>query len=68
MYCLLFNIVTTLVFLNGPTPASLSCIFGRFQANNTIFQTNHYEKMSIQYTVLGFKPTTSQTLVVTHNH
>ena len=43
-----------IVFLNGPTPASFSFIFGLFQANiNTIFTTNQCEKniqMSIQYT------------------
>ena len=36
--------------------------------NNTNFTTNQCEKMSIQYTVPGFEPTTFLTLVVTHNH
>ena len=46
-------------FKNGPTPASFLFIFGLLQANIiTIFTTNIREKMSIQYTVLGFEPTT----------
>ena len=39
---------------NGPAPASFSFIFGLFQTNIT----NICEKMSIQYTVPGFEPTT----------
>ena len=33
-------------FLNGPSPASSSFIFGLCQTNNTICTTNHCEKMS----------------------
>ena len=52
-----------------PTPASFSFIFGLFkQTNNTIFTTIQFEKMSIQYTALGFESTTFRTWVVTHNH
>ena len=32
-------------------------LFSSFQTNFTIFTTNKCEKMSIQYTVLGFEPT-----------
>ena len=46
---------------NGPTPASISFIFGLIQTKNKIFTTNQSEKMSIQYTAPGFKPTTPQT-------
>ena len=45
-------------FLKGPTPASFSFIFGLFKQTLQIFTTNICEKMSIQYTVLGFEPTT----------
>ena len=45
-------------FLNGPIPASFSFIFWSFQTNITIFTTNICEKISIQYTVPGFEPTT----------
>ena len=47
-----------IVFLNGPTPASFSFIFSLFQTNKTKFTTNQCEKMSIQYTALGFEPMT----------
>ena len=47
------------VFLNRPTPASFSFIFGLFQTNvDIIFTMNQCEKMSNQYTAPGFKPTT----------
>ena len=36
-------------------------VFWSFQTNDTIFRTNQCEKMSIQYTVPGFQPITSQT-------
>ena len=49
------------LFLNGPSPASFSFIFGLFQTNNTIFTTNICEKMSIQYMVPGFEPMTFRT-------
>ena len=43
--------------------------FRSFQTNNTIFVTNQCEFfMYIQYMAQGFKPTTSQTRVVSHNH
>ena len=35
---------------------------------NTIFTTNKYEKMSIQYTVQGFELMTFETWVSSHNH
>ena len=39
---------------NGPTPASFN-LFSSFQTHITIFTPNKCEKMSIQYTVPGFK-------------
>ena len=39
-------------------PQTLFRLFSSFQTNFTIFTTNKCEKMSIQLTVLGFKPTT----------
>ena len=52
---------------NRPTPASFSFIFGLFKQTLQIFNTNICEKMSIQYTVLGFEPTTFGTWVSSHN-
>ena len=45
-------------FLNGPSPASFSFISNKHQYKLT---KNLCEKMSIQYTVLGFEPTTFRT-------
>ena len=42
--------------------------FQSFQTNITNFYNKYMWKMSIQYTVPGFEPTTFQTWVVTHNH
>ena len=50
---------STHYFLNGPSPASFSSIFG-FSNKHYNFKTNKCEKMSIQYTVLGFEPITLQ--------
>ena len=47
-------------------PGLFFIYFWSFQTNNTIFTANRCEKMSIQYTALGFKPTAFQTWVVTH--
>ena len=41
---------------NGPTLAYFSFIFGLFKQTLQFFTTNICEKMSIQYTVPGFKP------------
>ena len=38
-------------------------LFSTFQTNTTMFTTHIYEKMSMQYTVLGFEPTTFSTWV-----
>ena len=62
-----FNVLQQF-FLNGPSSATFSFIF--------VFQVKHYnfynkymcEKMSIQYKVLGFEPTTFRTWVSSHNH
>ena len=54
-----------LLFKNGPTSVSFSCIFGLY---NTIFTTNPCEKMSIQYMALGFEPTTFRSWGITLNH
>ena len=43
-------------------------LFSSFQTNITIFTTNIWEKMSIQYTVLGFETTTFRTWVSSHDH
>ena len=44
---------------NGPTPASFSFIFGLFKQTSLQFlQQIYLEKISIQYTVPGFEPTT----------
>ena len=55
------------MFLNGPSLA-LFHLFSYFQTNITIFTTNKFEKMSIQYKVLGFKPTTFRLWEASHNH
>ena len=54
----------SIFFKNGPPSAS----FSSFQTNITIFTTNKCEKMSIQYTVLGFKPTNFEKWVSSHYH
>ena len=52
---------------NGPTPASF--IFGLFKQTSLQFlQQIYMKKMSIQYTVQGFKPTTFILRVSSHNH
>ena len=43
-------------------------IYFVFSKNITIFASNKCEKMSIQYKVLGFEPTTFGTWVSSHNH
>ena len=48
-------------------PRPLFCLFLSFQTN-IIFATYICEKMSIQYTVQGFKPTIFRTWVSSHNH
>ena len=49
-------------------PRPIFRLFSVFLNKQYNFTQNQGEKMSIQYTVLGFEPTTSQTRVVTHNH
>ena len=49
--------------------ASFSFIFGLFkQTAQFLQQINVKNVKSIPYMVLGFKPTTSRTWVVSHNH
>ena len=57
-------------FLNGPTTASFSFIFSLFKQTIQFLQQINVKnvQISIQYTALGFKPTTFQTWVVTHYH
>ena len=43
-------------------------LFSYFQTNTTIFTKNKCEKISIQYMVLKFEPTTFGTQVFSHNH
>ena len=47
-------------FLNGPTSASFSFIFGLFNQTIQFFQQINVKnvQMSIQYTAPGFKPMT----------
>ena len=45
-------------FFNGPTPASFSFISSFSNTHITILTTDYCEKMSIQYPVPGFEPTT----------
>ena len=58
------------VFLNGPTLASFSFIFGLFKQTSLQFlqQINVKNVISIQYTVPGFKPTTFGMWASSHNH
>ena len=57
-----------LFFKKWANPGLFFVYFWSFQTNITIFTTNICEKMSIQYTVLGFEPTTFGTWVSSHNH
>ena len=49
---------TGVIFFKWANPGLFFVYFQSFQTNNTIFTTNICEKMYIQYTVPGFKPTT----------
>ena len=53
---------------NGPIPASFSFIFGLFKQTSLQFLQQIYVKMSIQYMVPGFKPTTFGMWVPSPNH
>ena len=53
-------------YKNGPSQASFSFIFVFSNKHN--FTTIKWEKMSIQYKVLGFEPTTFGTWLSSHNH
>ena len=61
-------VLQSMVLKNGPTLGLFFVYFRSFQTNNTIFYNKSMQKMSIHYTTLGFKPTTSWTWVVTLNH
>ena len=65
----LFKSTPLLVFFpkNGPSQP-LFHLFLSFQTNIIIFTTIICEKMSIQYMVLVFEPTTFKTCVSSHNH
>ena len=53
---------------NGPTPASF-CLFSVFSNKNHYnFYNKYMWKMSIQYVVTGFEPTTFGTWLSSHNH
>ena len=62
-----FRACSAFLFLDGPTQASfhLFLVFLNKQYN---FYNKSMQKMSIQYMVPGFKPTTFQTWVITHKH
>ena len=51
-------VLVPLFFFKMGQPRPLFHLFSSFQTHITIFTTNKCEKMSIQYTVLGFEPTT----------
>ena len=53
-------------FFNGPTPATSLLIFGLFYQK--IQQINVKNVMTIQYMEPGFEPTTSWTLIISHNY
>ena len=57
--------IPSVFFKKMGQPQPLFVYFRSFQANK---QYNVKNVMNIQYTVPGFKPTTSQTWVVSHNH
>ena len=52
----------SLLLKNEPTQAFFSFIFGLFKQINQFLQKKQFEKLSIQYTLLGFEPTTSQNM------
>ena len=54
---------------NGPSPASFSVLFGLFKQTIQFLQQINVKnvQISIQHMLPGFKPTTYQTWVVTHN-
>ena len=62
------TICVSIFFKNGPTPASFLFIFGLFKQTLLQFLQQICEKMSIQYTVPGFEPTTFRSWVSSHNH
>ena len=55
-------------YLKNGSSRPLFGLFSSFQTNITFFTTNICEKMSIQYTVLGFEHTTFKTWVSIQNH
>ena len=57
-----------IVFKNLSQPRPHLSITFVFSNKNTIFTANKCEKMSIQYTMLGFEPTTFGTWVSSQNH
>ena len=56
------------IFLKWAFPGLFLIYFRLLQTKIRNFTTIKYEKMSIQYTVLGFEPTTFGTRVSSHNH
>ena len=51
---------------NGSSPATF-CLFSSFKKHYNYYN-KYMWKISIQYTVLGFEPTTFRTWVSSHNH
>ena len=51
----------TCFLIKWANPGLFFVYFRSFQTNITIFKTNICEKMSIQYSVLGFEPITFRT-------
>ena len=65
-YCFLVH--ACYVFFKKWETRPLFCLFSSFQTNITKFYIKYMWKMSIQYTVPGFEPTTFGTWVFSHNH
>ena len=60
------NWIFKFIFFNGNP--RLFLIYFRLFKQELQFYSKYMEKFSIQYMVLGFEPTTSRTLISSHNH
>ena len=60
--------VACIFYKNGPFPASFIIYFWSFSHKHYNFYNNICEKLSIQYLLPGFEPTTSWAWVSCHNH
>ena len=55
-------------FKSGPSPAYFHLFLVFFKQMLQFLQQCNVKKLSIQYPVLGFEPTTSRIRVSSHNH